>query len=143
MQLTTPGIPAIYYGIEQAFDGSVDYHNYDIESRRYAEDRYVRETMHGRAFGAFETEGCHFFNPNHPIENEVLMAPNTHSHESRGAEVTVEASLHPAGTRIKMDQKTDMSELKNTGYELFILLVSVLSIFNLVVFILPGINPLI
>jgi len=42
-----------------------------------------------------------------------------------------------------MEHTKDMSELKNTGYELFILLVSILSIFNLVVFILPGIDPLI
>lgn len=42
-----------------------------------------------------------------------------------------------------MEETKDMSELKNTGYELFILLVSILSIFNLVVIILPGINPLI
>ena len=164
VQLTTPGIPAIYYGTEQAFDGSEDYHNYGIESQRYAEDRYVRETMHGRAFGAFETEGCHFFNPNHPtylriaalarirnrpdqigktlrrghnylretsfsgypfaipgsgelvawsqihFETEVLMALNTHSHESRGAEVTVEASLHPAGTRMNILYKSDWSD---------------------------------
>lgn len=66
MQLTMPGIPAIYYGTEQALDGSEAYHDYDIEPRRYAEDRYVREAMFGGAFGAFGTEGCHFFNRNHP-----------------------------------------------------------------------------
>ncbi|ACK73588.1 alpha amylase catalytic region [Gloeothece citriformis PCC 7424] len=66
IQLTIPGIPAIYYGTEQAFDGNEDYHDYNVESRRFAEDRYVREAMFGGGFGAFATEGCHFFNPNHP-----------------------------------------------------------------------------
>ena len=51
---------------EQALDGSEAYHNFDIEPRRYAEDRYVREAMFGGAFGAFGTEGCHFFDRNHP-----------------------------------------------------------------------------
>ncbi|MGK7931392.1 MAG: alpha-amylase family glycosyl hydrolase [Microcystaceae cyanobacterium] len=66
IQLTVPGIPAIYYGTEQAFDGNEDYHDYGVESRRFAEDRYVREAMFGGDFGAFATQGCHFFNPNHP-----------------------------------------------------------------------------
>jgi glycosidase len=66
MQLTMPGIPSIYYGTEQAFDGSEAYHNYEVEPRRYAEDRYVREDMFGGDFGAFGTEGCHFFNRQHP-----------------------------------------------------------------------------
>ncbi|MFN8475670.1 MAG: alpha-amylase family glycosyl hydrolase [Anaerolineae bacterium] len=65
-QLTMPGMPSIYYGTEQAFDGNEDYHDYSIEPKRYAEDRYVREAMFGGAFGAFGTSGCHFFNPNHP-----------------------------------------------------------------------------
>ena len=34
-------------------------------------------------------------------------------------------------------------ELKNTSYELFILLLSLLSIFNLLIFIMPGIDPVI
>ena len=42
-----------------------------------------------------------------------------------------------------MEQTHDMSGLKNTGYELFILLVSILSIFNLILFLLPVIDPLI
>lgn len=69
--LTTLGIPCIYYGTEQAFDGSTAYHDEKIEQKDgYGkppfEDRYIRETMFGGSFGAFETEGCHFFNPDHP-----------------------------------------------------------------------------
>ncbi len=66
MQLTMPGIPAIYYGTEQALDGSEAYHDFDIEPRRFAEDRYVREAMFGGDFGAFGTAGCHFFDTHHP-----------------------------------------------------------------------------
>ncbi len=66
LQLTTPGIPCIYYGTEQCFDGNESYHDYTAEPRRFAEDRYVREGMFGGAFGAFATEGCHFFNTEHP-----------------------------------------------------------------------------
>ena len=169
VQLTTPGIPAIYYGTEQAFDGSEVYHDYDIEPRRFAEDRYVREAMHGRAFGAFGTENCHFFDPDHPtylriasiarlrnqqnaigialrrghffpretsfvgypysihgpgeliawsqvfFETEVLMALNSHSYENRGAEVTVDASLHPAKSAMKVLYRSDWkdTELRN------------------------------
>jgi glycosidase len=69
--LTTLGIPCLYYGTEQAFDGSVAYHDDSIEPRDQDqkapfEDRYIREAMFGGSFGAFETEGCHFFNPDHP-----------------------------------------------------------------------------
>ena len=65
-QFTMPGMPSIYYGTEQAFDGNEDYHDYGIEPKRFAEDRYVREAMFGGDFGAFGTTGCHFFNPHHP-----------------------------------------------------------------------------
>jgi len=53
--LTNMGIPCIYYGTEQGFDGGGD------------TDAYVRETMFGGKWGAFDTTGVHFFNPNHPI----------------------------------------------------------------------------
>ncbi len=66
VQLTTPGMPSIYYGTEQAFDGTEDYHDYGVEPKRFAEDRYIREAMFGGDFGAFGSTGCHFFNPNHP-----------------------------------------------------------------------------
>jgi hypothetical protein len=66
VQLTIPGLPAIYYGTEQALNGNEDYHDYSVEPHRFAEDRYVRESMFGGDFGAFATQGCHFFNENHP-----------------------------------------------------------------------------
>jgi len=66
VMLTMPGIPSLYYGTEQAFDGSQDYHDYGIEPEHAYIDRYIRECMFGGKFGAFGTEGCHFFDPNHP-----------------------------------------------------------------------------
>jgi glycosidase len=69
IQLTTLGIPCIYYGTEQAFDGSEDHHPSAME--RTHEDRYIRESMFGGTFGAFETEGCHFFNLEHPSYRRV------------------------------------------------------------------------
>ncbi|MDF9796513.1 glycosidase [Catalinimonas alkaloidigena] len=46
----TMGIPCIYYGSEQAFDG------------HGRNDRFIRESMFGGDFGAFQTKGRHFFN---------------------------------------------------------------------------------
>jgi glycosidase len=66
VMLTLPGIPSIYYGTEQALDGSEDYHDYSIEPEQAYIDRYIRECMFGGKFGAYGTEGCHFFNPDHP-----------------------------------------------------------------------------
>lgn len=64
VQLTTLGIPCIYYGTEQAFDGTEERHDPSIDDG--FEDRYIRECMFGGTFGAFETENCHFFDVNHP-----------------------------------------------------------------------------
>jgi glycosidase len=65
-QLTTLGIPCIYYGSEQAFDGTQDRHDRSIEPNLSFEDRYIRESMFGGTFGAFQTAGCHFFDSDHP-----------------------------------------------------------------------------
>ena len=64
-QFTTLGIPCIYYGTEQAFDGTQERHDHHIEEQLSFEDRYIRETMFGGTFGAFETSGCHFFDLDH------------------------------------------------------------------------------
>lgn len=53
--LTSQGIPCIYYGTEQGFDGGG------------TNDACVRETMFGGTWGAFGTIGHHFFNQEHPI----------------------------------------------------------------------------
>ncbi|MBK7356637.1 alpha-amylase family glycosyl hydrolase [Propionivibrio sp.] len=55
LNLTSMGIPCIYYGTEQAFDGTGD------------NDRYLRECMFGGAFGSLQSVGRHFFDENHEI----------------------------------------------------------------------------
>lgn len=167
-QLTTLGVPCVYYGTEQAFDGSEALGD---ASDPGFEDRYIRETMFGGTFGAFRTAGCHFFNPDHPTylriaaisavrnrqdragmtlrrgrqylretsflgrpftlpgtgellawsrvqhNQEVLVALNSHGAEARGAEVTVDAGLHPPGSWMSFLYRSDWSdaELKNAA----------------------------
>jgi glycosidase len=53
--LTSQGVPCIYYGTEQGFDGAG------------SDDSYVRECMFGGEWGAFGSSGRHFFNQNHEI----------------------------------------------------------------------------
>jgi glycosidase len=63
MNLTTIGVPCIYYGTEQGFNGHA-----------LGEDggeRYVREAMLGGEFGSFGSRDRHFFNENSPIYKEV------------------------------------------------------------------------
>jgi glycosidase len=57
--LTSLGIPCIYYGTEQGFDGGGD------------GDKYIRECMFGGDWGAFGTTGHHFFNQDHHLYQEI------------------------------------------------------------------------
>jgi glycosidase len=50
---TSLGIPCIYYGTEQQFDGS---------GQGDGADRFIREAMFGGEFGAFRSRQRHFFN---------------------------------------------------------------------------------
>ena len=52
LNATTLGIPYIYYGTEQLFDG---------EGGGDASDRFIRESMFGGGFGAFRSHNRHFF----------------------------------------------------------------------------------
>jgi glycosidase len=56
---TTMGIPCIYYGTEQRFDGHGN------------NDRFIREAMFGGEFGAFESRGRHFFDETNPAYVEL------------------------------------------------------------------------
>jgi glycosidase len=62
LNATTLGIPCIYYGSEQRFDG---------EGSGDFADRYIREAMFGGAFGAFRSRGCHFFDESGPVYVEL------------------------------------------------------------------------
>ncbi|MFZ1933750.1 MAG: alpha-amylase family glycosyl hydrolase [Thermoguttaceae bacterium] len=55
VQLTTMGIPCIYYGSEQGFDSG---------GRPNGSDLVLRENMFGGRFGGLCTQGRHFFNEN-------------------------------------------------------------------------------
>jgi len=59
LNTTTLGIPCIYYGSEQGFDGQGN------------NDRYIREAMFGGAFGAFRSRQRHFFNEDEPVYQEL------------------------------------------------------------------------
>ncbi len=59
LDVTTMGIPCIYYGSEQSFDGQGD------------SDRYIRETMFGGEFGAFRSRNRHFFNEDYLVYQEL------------------------------------------------------------------------
>lgn len=57
--LTSQGVPCVYYGTEQGFDGGGD------------NDSYVRECMFGGQWGAFNTTGRHFFDTKHLVYRDI------------------------------------------------------------------------
>ncbi|GLU53284.1 alpha-amylase family glycosyl hydrolase [Dyadobacter frigoris] len=59
LNLTSLGIPCLYYGTEQGFDG------------KGGNDRYIRESMFGRNFGAFRSRDVHFFNEENQWFSEI------------------------------------------------------------------------
>jgi hypothetical protein len=59
LNATTLGIPCVYYGTEQSFDG------------QGGDDRYLREAMFGGAFGPFRSKGRHCFNEESPVYREL------------------------------------------------------------------------
>lgn len=59
LNAVTLGIPCIYYGSEQAFDGEG------------TNDRYIREAMFGGKFGAFRSASRHCFNEDNYIYREL------------------------------------------------------------------------
>jgi glycosidase len=59
LNATTLGIPCVYYGTEQAFDG------------RGRSDQFLRETMFGGEYGAFQSRGRHFFSEDGTIYREL------------------------------------------------------------------------
>jgi glycosidase len=59
LNATTLGIPCVYYGSEQLFDGEG------------GSDRYLRECMFGGPFGAFRSKDRHCFNENQWVYREL------------------------------------------------------------------------
>jgi glycosidase len=68
--LTAQGVPCIYYGTEQGFDGGGE------------DDSYLRECMFGGTWGAFGTSGRHFFNPDHEIYRGIRQVAAVRATES-------------------------------------------------------------
>jgi len=62
VQLTTMGIPCIYYGTEQQFDSG---------GRPNRVDTVLRESMFGGRFGGKCTQGRHFFNEEEPFYHSL------------------------------------------------------------------------
>jgi len=86
LNATTLGIPCVYYGSEQRFDGS--------GGDDFA-DRYIREAMFGGGFGAFRSRGRHFFDETSAIYQElsrVLAVRKTEPALRRGRQFLREIS---------------------------------------------------
>lgn len=92
LNLTIAGIPCIYYGTEQAFNGA-DYRSGDDGS--YS-DVFLRECMFGGSFGSIQSIDRHFFNENHEIYQfiqEVCALRRQHIALGRGRQYLREVSL--------------------------------------------------
>jgi glycosidase len=59
LNATTLGIPCVYYGTEQGFDGAGP------------SDQFLRETMFGGEYGAFQSRERHFFREDSSIYREL------------------------------------------------------------------------
>ena len=75
LNATTLGIPCIYYGTEQLFDG---------QGGGNGSDEYIREAMFGGAFGAFRSRGRHCFNDAQPTYVELAKV-----HKLRSSNLTL------------------------------------------------------
>ena len=62
LNVTTLGIPCVYYGTEQSFNG---------HGSGDGADRFIREAMFGGKFGSYESRGVHFFNEDSPVYTEL------------------------------------------------------------------------
>lgn len=71
--LTSPGIPSLYYGTEQGFDGG--------GAPGPWQDAYIRECMFGGAWGAFGTTGVQFFDTEHPVYTAIKKIAQVRAHE--------------------------------------------------------------
>ena len=93
--LTTPGIPSIYYGTEQGFDGGAP--------PGPCRDTHIRECMFGGTWGAFGTSHMHFFNPHHPLYRSI-------------ASIATLRATHPALRYGRMYFREVSEDGRNFGY---------------------------
>jgi glycosidase len=78
--LTSQGVPCIYYGSEQGFDGGIDCNDPANKDISYG-DAYVRECMFGGNWGAFDTYGAHFFNDKNALYAEIARLAGLRARE--------------------------------------------------------------
>jgi len=82
LNLTSAGIPCIYYGTEQGFNGA----DPRTDDNSYS-DVFLRECMFGGDFGSFRSSGKHFFNEKNEIYRfvqKVIRLRREHLELSRG-----------------------------------------------------------
>jgi len=72
LNLTSAGIPCLYYGTEQGFNGADHRHGDDAD---YS-DVFLRECMFGGPFGSLQSTGRHFFTEGHEIYRFVQAVCN-------------------------------------------------------------------
>jgi glycosidase len=84
LNLCTLGIPCVYYGSEQSFDGRGG----NDAGGRWAKDQYIREAMFGGGFGAFRSKGRHFFD-----ESKVVYKRLAEVMAVRGKEIALRRGM--------------------------------------------------
>jgi hypothetical protein len=95
LNICTLGIPCIYYGSEQQFNGSGG-----NGSPGHAADQYIREAMFGGAFGAFQSRGRHCFNEHGVVYKELATVAKIRGQElclKRGRQYLREISGNGVG----------------------------------------------
>ncbi len=83
LHICSMGIPCIYYGTEQGFDGNVLSEN----ECRYGPDRVLRECMFGGPFGSLQSQYSHFFNESgrvYKILSEIIKLRKSRIELRRG-----------------------------------------------------------
>jgi glycosidase len=76
LNLCTLGIPCVYYGSEQSFDGSGG-----SGSPGHGSDQYIREAMFGGAYGPFRSSGAHCFNEQTDVYKQISIITSIRSQE--------------------------------------------------------------
>jgi glycosidase len=71
LNATTLGIPCIYYGSEQQFDGKFPPKVNPQPTDDFKADRYIREAMFGGPFGSFRSRDRHFFDESRDSYQEL------------------------------------------------------------------------
>jgi hypothetical protein len=94
LQMLSIGIPCLYYGTEQGFDGCAD-NMPKLDGGVIAKDRFIRECLFGGPFGAFRSKERHCFNEETYLYKEIsslLALRSANSSLRRGRQYLREVS---------------------------------------------------